>query len=66
MVDNSIIKRFVPDFVCRKPFATGIRESVAWLRANPEAQQLNPKNDALVDQIIAARREQKTAKAADG
>jgi nucleoside-diphosphate-sugar epimerase len=54
--DNSKIKRFVPDFVCRKPFAVGIRESVAWLRAHPEDQNLNPKTDALIDLIIAAWR----------
>jgi nucleoside-diphosphate-sugar epimerase len=55
--DNSKIKRFVPDFICRKPFAVGIRESVAWLRAHPEDQNLNPKTDALIDQIIAAWRD---------
>ena len=54
--DNSKIKRFVPEFACRKPFATGIHESVAWLRIHPEDQQLIPKNDTLVDQIIAAWR----------
>jgi len=59
--DNSKIKRFVPDFVCRKSFAAGIRESVAWLRAHPVDQQLNPKNDALVDQIVDVWRGQKTA-----
>jgi nucleoside-diphosphate-sugar epimerase len=52
--DNSKIKRFVPDYVCRKPFAAGIRESVTWLRAHPEDQNLNPKTDALIDQIIDA------------
>jgi nucleoside-diphosphate-sugar epimerase len=59
--DNSKIKRFVPNFVCRKPFAAGIRESVAWLRAHAEDRLLNPKNDALIDQIIAAWREHKAA-----
>src|SRR5581483_7173777 len=29
--DNSKIKRFVPDFHCRKPFHLGVRESVEWL-----------------------------------
>jgi len=55
--DNSKIKKFVPDFVCRKPFAVAIRESVAWLRAHPEDQQPNAKADALVDQVIAAWRQ---------
>ncbi|HUJ09563.1 MAG TPA: NAD-dependent epimerase/dehydratase family protein [Verrucomicrobiae bacterium] len=59
--DNSKIKRFVPDFKCKKPFAVGIRESVAWLGAHPEDQHPNPQADALVDAIIAAWREKKPA-----
>ena len=58
--DNSKIKRYVPKFVCQKPFAVGIRESVAWLRTHREDQNLNPKTDALIDQIIAAWREKST------
>jgi len=54
--DNSKIKRFVPDFICKKPFAAGIREAVAWLRAHPEDQNLNPKLDATADKIIRASR----------
>ncbi|MCG3149485.1 MAG: hypothetical protein PCFJNLEI_02948 [Verrucomicrobiae bacterium] len=54
--DNSKLKRFVPEYVCRKDFATGIRESITWLRAHPEDQALNPKTDALIDQIITAWR----------
>lgn len=57
--DNSKIKKFVPDFICRKPFVAGIRESVAWLCAHPKDHNINPKNDALVDQIIAAWRKRK-------
>lgn len=52
--DDSKIKRFVPEFHCVKPFHVGVRESVAWLRAHPEKQNLNPKVDALCDQIIHA------------
>jgi nucleoside-diphosphate-sugar epimerase len=55
--DNSKIKRIVPDFICKKPFAAGIRESVAWLRAHPADQQPNPKADTLVDAIVASWRE---------
>lgn len=54
--DNTKIKRFVPGFHCRKPFQAGIRESVAWLRAHPDQQQLNPKVDTVNDQVIAAWR----------
>ena len=54
--DNSKLRRFVPDFVCRKPFAAGIREAVAWLRAHPEDQNLNPKLDATINEVISAWR----------
>lgn len=52
--DNSKIKRFVPEFNCRKPFRVGVREAVEWLRAHPEHQNLNPQVDALIDEVIAA------------
>jgi nucleoside-diphosphate-sugar epimerase len=52
--DNSKIKRFVPGFQCRKPFHTGVRESIAWLRANPDRQNLNPKIDETIDAVISA------------
>lgn len=52
--DNSKIKRFVPGFQCRKPFRSGVRESVAWLRAHPGRQNLNPQLDATCDELIQA------------
>lgn len=52
--DNAKIKRFVPEFVCRKSFAVGIAESVAWYRAHPSEQIVNPKTDALFDAVISA------------
>ncbi len=52
--DNAKIKRFVPGFACRKPFRVGVRESVAWLRAHPNEQNLNPQLDALCDMVIDA------------
>jgi nucleoside-diphosphate-sugar epimerase len=55
--DNAKINRFVPDFICRKPFAVRIRESVAWLRSHPEDRPPNPKADEFIDQVIAAWRE---------
>ncbi len=54
--DNGKIKRFVPGFQCRKPFRSGIRESVAWLRAHPEDQHLDPEVDRLCDAVVAAWR----------
>lgn len=52
--DNAKIKRFVPGFTCRKSFAVGVRESVAWLRAHPEQQNRSPELDGLIDRIITA------------
>lgn len=54
--DNSKIRRFVPDFQCRKPFRVGVRESVAWLQAHPAQQNLNPQVDAMCDAVITAWR----------
>jgi nucleoside-diphosphate-sugar epimerase len=54
--DNSKVKGLVPDFKCRKPFHVGIRESVAWLRAHPDQQNLKPEMDATIDRILAAWR----------
>jgi nucleoside-diphosphate-sugar epimerase len=50
--DNSKIKRFVPEFRCRIPFRQGVRESVHWLRAHPNQQNLKPELDALIDKVI--------------
>jgi len=52
--DNSKVKQFVPEFSCRKPFRLGICESVNWLRQHPEQQNLNPRMDALCDEILNA------------
>ena len=52
--DNSKIKKFVPGFSCRKPFHTGVRESVAWLRQHPDQQNLNAKTDALCEEVVKA------------
>jgi nucleoside-diphosphate-sugar epimerase len=52
--DNAKIKRFVPEFRCSKPFRVGVRESVDWLRAHPEQQNLRPDLDALIEQVVTA------------
>lgn len=59
--DNSKLKRFVPGFQCRVPFRDGIRESVSWLRAHPDQQNLNPKVDAISDLVINAWRKSQRA-----
>jgi nucleoside-diphosphate-sugar epimerase len=57
--DNSKVKSYVPDFECRKPFRIGVRESVEWLRGHPEQQNLNPKVDALCEEVVTAWRQEK-------
>ncbi len=52
--DNAKIKRYVPGFSCRKRFAVGVRESVAWLRAHPEQQNRSAELDRVIDGIITA------------
>jgi nucleoside-diphosphate-sugar epimerase len=59
--DNSKIKALVPDFKCCKTFRIGVRESIDWLRAYPEHQNLNPKVDSLCDEVVAAWRREKPA-----
>lgn len=55
--DNAKVKRFVPEFQCHKPFHVGIRESVAWLRAHPDQQHLDPQVDAVFEDVLAAWRQ---------
>ena len=55
--DNSKIKSFVPDFLCRKSFHDGIRESVDWLRSDPARQNFNPQVDEMCDAVVHAWRE---------
>jgi len=57
--DNSKIKRLVPDFKTEKPFRVGIRESIDWLRAHPEEQNLDPEIDATCDAVVSAWQNQR-------
>jgi hypothetical protein len=52
--DNSKIKRLVPEFQCRTPFRDGVRDSVDWLRAHPDQQNLKPELDALIEKVLTA------------
>jgi nucleoside-diphosphate-sugar epimerase len=52
--DNAKIKRFVPGFRGRTPFRDGVRESVTWLRAHPEQQNLSPQVDAEIEAVLSA------------
>jgi len=52
--DNTKIKRFVPEFQCRKSFREGIAESAQWFRADPARQRVNAESDAMIDRVIGA------------
>lgn len=52
--DNAKIKRFVPDFACRKTFRTGIAESLAWFHADPARQVADPETDAIFESACSA------------
>ncbi|MDR2043537.1 MAG: SDR family oxidoreductase [Clostridium sp.] len=50
--DNSKLKRLVPEFTAVKRFDTGVRESLAYVSAHPEAQVEDPEFDAWCDKVI--------------
>jgi nucleoside-diphosphate-sugar epimerase len=52
--DNAKIKRFVPEFECRKNFRAGIAEALAWFRAEPARQTVDPETDGIFSAVCAA------------
>ena len=50
--DNSKIKRFVPDFMCKVNWAEGVRHSLAWFQSHPEFQTIDDAMNFSWDQII--------------
>ena len=54
VLDNSKIKRFVPDFVCTTTWAQGVRRAVAWFQADPARQAIDDEANAAWDKLIAA------------
>ncbi len=50
--DNSKIKRFVPEFKATVSFAQGIKKSIEWYDAHPEAQNVDREWNQLMDKII--------------
>jgi nucleoside-diphosphate-sugar epimerase len=51
--DCSKLKRLVPDFRCPTSFQDGVRDSVQWLRAHPDQQNLKPEVDALIEKVLS-------------
>ncbi len=53
--DNSKIKQFVPDFVCKVTWADGLRRALDWHEAHPQFKTLDERiGDALWDEIVSA------------
>jgi nucleoside-diphosphate-sugar epimerase len=52
--DNSKIKRFVPDYECKVPWAEGVRKALAWFEADPSRQTIDQQANQLWDMIISA------------
>ncbi len=54
ILDNSKIKRAVPDFSCTTPFSRGAEEIIAWHMADPARQLVNAEFNAVCDRILGA------------
>ena len=50
--DNSKLKRYVPGFAAKIPFAEGIRRSIAYYRAHTEMQIMDEKYNLESDELI--------------
>src|SRR5512143_1689549 len=57
IVDNTKIKRLVPDFVAAIPFAQGAQEIVAWFDSDPANRVVDEKLNQTIDRILAAYEE---------
>jgi len=51
--DNSKLKRVVPGFAAKTPFATGIRRTIAWFEADPARHQIDTDLNRRWDKLIA-------------
>jgi nucleoside-diphosphate-sugar epimerase len=52
--DNSKIKRFVPGFCAKLPFALGIQKTIDWFDADPRRQEIDEAANASWDTLIDA------------
>jgi nucleoside-diphosphate-sugar epimerase len=52
--DNTKIKRFVPGFTARTPFATGIRRTIAWFDADPARKLIDAATNERWDKLVVA------------
>jgi nucleoside-diphosphate-sugar epimerase len=52
IMDNSKIKRFVPEFKAIIPFREGIRRTIAWFDAHPERKVIRKETNESMDGLI--------------
>lgn len=52
VMDNTKIKRFVPDFVATTRFAQGIERTIAWFDADPARRQIDEEANRSYDRLI--------------
>jgi nucleoside-diphosphate-sugar epimerase len=52
--DNSKIKRFVPGYCAKTPFAQGIQKTIEWFDADPSRKQIDEEANASWDKLIHA------------
>lgn len=54
--DNTKVRRLVPDFTAKVPFARGAREIVDWYDGDPTRREVDEDTDRLLDALVAAYR----------
>jgi len=52
--DNTKIKRFVPGYCAKVPYAQGVKRTIEWFDADPSRKQIDEEADAAWDKIINA------------
>jgi nucleoside-diphosphate-sugar epimerase len=52
--DNSKIKRFVPGYCAKTPFAQGIQRTIEWFDADPKRKEIDEEANASWDKLIQA------------
>jgi nucleoside-diphosphate-sugar epimerase len=57
VLDNSKIKRFVPDFVATTRFRDGVERSIAWYDADSSRRQIDEEANRNWDRLLAAYQE---------
>jgi len=52
LFDNTKIKRLVPEFQARIPFAEGVKRTIAWFDADPARRIIKPETNRFLDELL--------------